>query len=152
MKLYKMDEEVPGEMILVYTILLEDTYDWEVYEYLVNQFNYSLNYQSIPGRAWDRCDDWEEEQFERELAQVNADNLNYTYWDTEGWFDHTMYTFFEGWGDDVPTNIYNDTIKNNKDSDWYDTFIEHFPSAEEFLEILDQYKSVVELDSIQMWT
>ena len=146
-----MDEEVPGEMILVYTISLEDTYDWEVYEYLVNQFNYSLNYYSIPGRAWDRCDNCEEE-FERKLAQVNAYNLNYTYWDTEGWFDHTMYTFFEGWGDDVPTNIYNDTIKNIKDSDWYDTFIEHFPSAEEFIEILDQYKSVVKFDSIQMWT
>ena len=48
MQLYKMDEEVPGEMILVYTISLVDTYDWEVYEYLVNEFIEILDqYKSV---------------------------------------------------------------------------------------------------------
>ena len=152
MQFYKTDDEVPGEKIIVNTTSLEDTYDWEVYNYLVNEFNNSLNSDRIPSRAWDRCDDWEEEEFERELARVEANNLNYTYWDTEGWYDGTMYEFFEGWDDNAPTEIYNDTIKNEKKSDWYETFIEHFSSIEEFIEIMNQYKSVVSLDSVQMWT
>tara|TARA_B100001123_G_C15117975_1_gene950166 strand:- start:418 stop:1029 length:612 start_codon:yes stop_codon:yes gene_type:complete len=152
MQFYKTDEEVPDEKIIVHTTSLDDTYDLEVYNYLVNEFNNSLNSDRIPSRAWDRCSDWEEEEFERELARVEANNLNYTYWDTEGWYDSNMYEFFQGWGDEVPTNIYNDTIKSEKKSDWYETFIESFPSVEEFIEIMDQYKSVVELDSIQMWT
>ena len=139
-------------MIIVYTTSLEDTYDWEVYNYLVNEFNNSLNSKRIPSRAWDRCSDWEEVEFEKELAQVEANNLNYTYWDTEGYYDSTMYEFFHGWEDEVPTKIYNNTIKYEKKRDWYETFIEHFPSVEEFIEIMEQYKSVVSLDSVQMWT
>ena len=63
-----------------------------------------------------------------------------------------MYNFFQGWSDNAPTEIYNDTIDYENKSDWYETFIEHFPSVEEFIEIMDQYKSVVSLDSVQMWT
>lgn len=149
---YKTDDEVPGERIIVHTISLEDTYDWEVYNYLVNEFNNSLNSDCIPSRAWDRCDEREEEEFERELARINAEKLNYTYWDTEGWYDGTMYEFFEGWDDNAPTEIYNDTIEYQNKREWYETFIEHFLSVEDFIEIMNQYKSVVELDSVQMWT
>lgn len=152
MQFYKTDEEVPGEKIIVHTTSLDDTYDFEVYNYLLNEFNNSLNSERIPSRAWDRCDDREEYEFVMELARVEANNLNYTYWDTEGWYDSNMYDFFQGWADEVPTEIYNDTIENEKKRDWYETFIEHFPSVEEFIEIMDQYKSVVSLDSVQMWT
>ena len=152
MQFYKTDEEVPDEQIIVHTISLENRNIWEVYNYLLNEFNNSLNYYSIPSRAWERCDEREEEEFERELSRVEANNLNYTYWDTEGWYDGTMYEFFEGWDDNAPTEIYNDTIKYQNKSDWYETFIEHFPSIEQFIEIMERYKSVVSLDSVQMWT
>ena len=152
MQFYMTDDEVPGEKIIVHTTSLEDTYDWEVYNYLVNEFNNSLNSDRIPSRAWDRCGDIEQEIFEMELARVDRFNLNYTYWDTEGWYDSNMYTFFEVGADEVPTEIYNDTIEYQNKREWYETFIEHFPSVEEFIEIMDQYKSVVELGSVQMWT
>ena len=152
MQFYKTDDEVPGERIIVHTTSLEDTYDWEVYNYLVNGFNNSLNSDRIPSRAWDRCDDREEYEFESELARVEANNFNYTYWDTESWYESNMYTFFQGWCDIAPTEIYNDTIEYQNKRDWYETFIEHFPSVEEFIEIMDQYKFVVKLDSVQMWT
>tara|TARA_B100001121_G_C18700175_1_gene627155 strand:- start:10030 stop:10641 length:612 start_codon:yes stop_codon:yes gene_type:complete len=152
MQFYITDDEVPGEKIIVNTTSLEDTYVWEVYNYLVNEFNNSLNYYSIPSRAWDRCDDWEEVEFEKELARVDAEKLNYNYWDTEGYYDSTMYEFFQGWDDNASTEIYNETIEYQKKRDWYETFIEHFPSVEEFIEIMEEYKSIVELDSVQMWT
>lgn len=152
MQFYKIDEEVPDEQIIVHTISLENRNIWEVYNYLVNEFNNSLNSDSIPSRAWDRCDEREEEEFERELSRVEANNLNYTYWDTEGWYDGTMYEFFEGWDDNAPTEIYNDTIEYQNKCEWYETFIEHFPSVEDFIQIMEQYKSVVSLDSVQMWT
>ena len=110
MQFYKTDEEVPDEKIIVNTTSLEDTYDWEVYNYLVNKFNNSLNSDRIPSRAWDRCSDIEEEIFDIELARVNKFNWNYTYWDTEGYYESNMYNFFQGWSDEAPTEIYDDIL------------------------------------------
>lgn len=146
------DEEVSSEEIIIKTIKMDSSYYWIIYNYLVKEFNNSLNNHSIPSRAWDCCNDSDKFQFEIELASISANNLNYTYWDTEGSYDATMYEFFEGFSDTAPIEIYHNTINHTKKCDWYKTFIEIFPFDFIFIQIMEQYKYNVELNSVQMWT
>ncbi len=148
---YKDDPEVPGEKIIINTTPLKDTHYWKIYECLLENFNYSLNYyRSIPGRAWDRCSSLEEEIFEIKLEKINKDKMNYTYWEAFSYSEDTLCQFFQETSDDAPIKIYKSIIEGFKKCDWYETFTESFPTVEEFLEILEKYKSVVEVDEIFM--
>ncbi len=174
---YEVDPEIPGEKIVVDTTPLEPYY-WDIYTYLVNEFNTDLDQGKIPEYAWDILnemdssdDDTESEttdeedvkeekfnwrkEFERNFDEVENNHMNWHYgdntYDSGGWVE-SIYSFFSYGCSEQLTNIYNDTIKSEKKCDWYETFIESFPTVDEFINILREYKDVVKIEEIHMWT
>lgn len=144
------DEEVPGEEIIVKTIKMNPLDYWEIYNRLVDDFNSGLNENSIPSMAWEYInDDFEVNSY---VQKLDSKGMNYTYWDTEGFYDENIFEYFDS-GDSTEVKcIYNNIGDWYKNSFWSDTFFNIFPDFDTFLEILEEYKDDVSTDSYQVWT
>lgn len=144
------DEEVPGEEIVVKTIKMDPSHYWDIYNYLVSEFNDGLNKNSIPSMAWDYIyEDFESKSY---IDELNNNGMNYTYYDNVGWYDNTIFDYFDDNDETEVECIYNNIKDMYKKTIWYDTFFKLFPDFDTFLNNLNEYKYDVSTKSYQVWT
>jgi hypothetical protein len=144
------DEEVPGEEIVVKTIKMNPSHYWEIYNRLVDDFNSGLNENPISDIGWDNInDDFEVNSY---IDSLDNEGMNYTYWDTEGFYDETIFEYFDSGNSTAVKCIYNNIRNWCKKNVWYDTFFNIFPDFDTFLENLGEYKDNISTDSYQVWT
>jgi len=147
---YTQDDDVESEQIVVKTVNMDPTHYWAIYIYLVSEFNNSLNINSIPSSAWDKVSPYN--NVEDVIDDLQSRNMNYTYWDTDGYWFNTIFSFFDYDDKEAIEQLYNNIIKYDHQKPWYKCFIQLFSSVNDLIEHLINYKHIVTIDSFEMWT
>jgi len=144
-------EEVPDEKIVIKTIIIVSTHYYDIYTVLLDEIRTSLNNSAIPWYAWDRLDDDSLDTHEF-INELYSNGKYYTYWDTEAWYNDTLFDFFcdnnRNPLEDIYLNINNSYCKES----WYEIFIILFPTLYDFIGIMENNRYMVSTESFQMWT
>lgn len=137
------------------TIKMDHTQYWTIYNKLVGSINNSLTRYPI---NWDHIyrldDEWEIEAIKGKVSNLDEKGMNYTYWDTEGYFEYTFYDYLDKGNDKAPREIYKDMCRLHLDKSNGKVFKDLFPSVENFLSTLIEAKEEVWVSyhSEQLWT
>lgn len=148
------EDEVQGENEdgekPVLTIKKEHSHYWDIYNRLVDDFNNGLNENPITSRAWGHISDNCEVSYY--ISDLDSKGMNYTYWDTEGYYGSTIFDYFSRGDDTAVESIYDFIIDTYEKSVWYDTFLKLFPDFDTFLKNADNYKDRVSTNTYEVWT
>ena len=137
------------------TIEMDHTQYWTILKKLVDAINNSLTRYPI---NWDHIDcledEWEIEAIKLKISNLDEKGMNYTYRDTEGYFEDTFYDYLEKGNDKAPREIYQDMCRLHLDKSDGTVFKDLFPSVEDFLSTLIEAKEEVWVSfySEQLWT
>jgi hypothetical protein len=109
-----------------------------------------VNLNSIPSHTWNYIyEDFESKSY---IDELNSNGMNYTYYDNVGWYDNTIFDYFDDNDETEVECIYNNIKDMYKKTIWYDTFFKLFPDFDTFLNNLNEYKYDVSTKSYQVWT
>lgn len=144
------DENVPDEEIIVKTITMDPSHYWEIYNYLLRDFHYRLNQDHISDKAYEYIND--DIEINSYIDMLDSNGMNYTYWDNVGYYNNTIFEYFDNNETLEVEQIYDDIENFSENEVWYNTFFNLFPDFETLLNYLNSYKDYVSTESYQVWT